>query len=484
MRFFFLSLFYTVMSFLLYSCLSEEDYSLSSTERLTFATDTLAFDTVIAGEPTNTYTTQIFNHNSKAIRISRAYLGKGEQSPFRINLDGEYLEGGSSGSLEISAGDSLRIFAELTAPRTDTDTPQKIEETLFFVLESGISQKLLLTASGQDVTVMRGVVIDKDVAWSSSRPYQIFDSLVVAKGATLTLSPGCKLLFHPSASLIVHGRLLAEGSREAPIEMRGDRLGYMFSNQPYDRIPNQWGGLIFTSTSLNNQLNYCDIHSGSFGIRCDSTKTNSQKILLQNSIIHNVGGDAFHAQLCNTFVGNSQISNAGEDCVHLVGGSHSFVHCTIGRFYVFRGTEGVALRFSNHENDTRMPLNQADFTNCLITGYGADEVISEKSVRYKEEPFNYKFSHCLLNTPKATSEFLINCLFEEDSPSDTRREQNFSPGFDLKRLLFSFVLSPQSAAKGKADAIVSQKNYPTDRLGKDRFADGIPDIGCYEASLL
>ena len=69
--------------------------------------------------------------------------------------------------------------------------------------------------------------------------------MIIPDGKTLTLSPGTRLLFHPKAQLIVYGTLIAKGTAKQNIILRGDRMGYMFSHQPYDRIPGQWGGIVF-----------------------------------------------------------------------------------------------------------------------------------------------------------------------------------------------------------------------------------------------
>lgn len=476
----FLSLFSFMLCVLLHSCLSEEDYTLVSSARLTLSTDTLALDTIIAGASTNTYTMQVFNNNSKGVRIAKAYLEGGKDSYFRVNIDGAYLFDGETTNLEIAAGDSLRVFVEATAPNIDADQPQDLADRLIFFLESGTEQQVLLTASGQAVFIKEGVRIATDELWDAKRPYQIMDSLVVEKDATLTLAAGTRLYFHPKSSLIVYGKLLVEGQLGAPVVMRGDRLGYMFSQQPYDRIPNQWGGVVFKSSSVGNKLNYCDIHSGAFGIRCDSTADNEQKLLLENSIIHNVSGDAFYAKACVTSVGNSQITNAKGDCVKLMGGSHDFVHCTIGQFYAFAGGRGVALRFGNHEDGVRLPLQKASFTNCLITGYNGDDLMGEQSERYKDDAFKFYFSHCLINTPKVNNDDFVNCLFEEDFPTSNRGDKHFYPAFDLQKLLFYFTLSPNSAAVNKADTNVARNTYPLDRLGRSRLSDEGADIGCYE----
>lgn len=470
--------------------MGEEDFSTSPQDRLTFDIDTLAFDTVIAGEATNTYTFQAFNHADKALRITRVQLGQGSQSPFRINVDGTWLSGGTSPyDFTVSAHDSLRIFAMLVPPTTDNDTPQPLEDRLHFTLESGAQQDIVLTAASQDVNVMRGEVITDNTIFASSRPYQIYDSLVVAEGTTLTLKAGTRLYFHADASLIVHGTLKAEGTLDHPVVMRGDRLGNMFDGQPYDRIPGQWGGIRLTRTSTANDLTWCDIHSGTYGIHCDSTGTDRQKLIIDNSIIHNVSHDAFYAKYCQTFVGNCQITNAGGNCVTLIGGDHTFVHCTIGQFYPFIGGRGVALSFTNSEYDEPVPLERCQFVNSLVSGYNDDDVMGSANERYPDCPFNYLFKNCLLNTPKIESEAIDGCLFEDQKDYDynastpnTRRAGNFTPEFDLHQLIFPFTLHPQSRAADAADiTLTRQSGYTTDLQGKSRIADGKPDIGAYEA---
>lgn len=477
-----LIVFTTLLTILLGSCMSEEDYSISSADLLTFSTDTLAFDTIISGQPTNTYTLQAYNRNKQNLRITRAYLAKGSSSLFRVNIDGTFLQNGVAEELEVAKADSVRIFVEMTAPITGKDTPQKHEDKLMLRLESGIEQEIVLTASGQDVEVLKGMIVRSNTTLAAQRPYQIIDSLVVAEGTTLTVAPGVRFYFHAGASLVVHGTLSAVGTLTQPIEMRGDRLGYMFSNQPYDRIPNQWGGIRFTAKSTNNHLDFCDIHSGAFGVRCDSSLVGGRKILIENSVIHNVGGDGFSATMCKTEVGNSQITNAAGDCVKLTGGDHRFVHCTLAQFYPFAGERGVALRFTNHQSESRRPLQQATFINSLITGYSNDDIVGDKSSRHLDVPFNFLFQNCLLNTPKVTTpEQVKQCFFESDSPEESRGSKNFSPAFDNKRLIYLFTLAPISTAVDKGDLDIARTTYPTDRLGRSRTADGKPDLGCHEA---
>lgn len=468
---------------MLASCLGEEQFSASPSDKLVFSQDTVAFDTVITGQSTNTYTFQIFNPNKKAIQINKAALGGGSTSPFSANVDGMWLSGGEGGPFTIYSEDSLRVFVNLKAPVTNEDTPQAIEEHLSFLLESGLEQRVILTASGQDVVTLCGEVIEENTLFQSPRPYQILDSLVVSEGATLTLAEGVRLYFHPEAEFVVHGTLKAQGTFENPIVMRGDRLGNMFSNQPYDRIPGQWGGVHFTATSKDNDMTWCDIHAGDYGILCDSSSLDIQKLIVDNSIIHNTRGDAFRARHCTTFVGNCQITNSGGNCVTLNGGDHTFVHCTIGQFYPFTGGRGVALNFTNFENGAPLPLVRCQFVNSIITGYADDDIMGEAAEEFKDAPFNYVFKNCLLNTPRVENEALIDCLFEEDNEDkDLRRAGNFYPEFDNSLLVYPFTLSYKSAAVNKADLeLTRQSGYIYDLNGRSRTEDGMPDIGAYEA---
>ncbi len=253
----------------------------------------------------------------------------------------------------------------------------------------------------------------------------------------------------------------------------------MFSQQPYDRITVQWGGIVLAGESYGNHLDYCDIHSGAYGIVCDSADVNREKLRLENSIVHNVSGDVLRAKAAKVFVGNTQLTNAGGNCVTLLGGDHTFVHCTIGNFYAFAGGRGVALSYTNAEGDTRLPLYNAAFLNCLITGYSADEIMGSSSDGYKEDPFSYLFRNCLLNTPVTESEGIVNCLWDNDD-HEVYRETNFSPEFDLDKLIFTFELDERSQAIDHADPEITRAFYPQDPYGNDRFADEGPDIGCYE----
>ena len=234
--------------FSLVGCLKDDDYTVSVNDRLAFSKDTIKFDTIISGIPTKTYSMAVYNPANKAIRISQIALQKGASSPFKVQADGAALENGIATDFEIARKDSMIVYFMVNVPNTDSDAPVDYTDKLVFTTEAGVNQEVVLRAAhlqttgqnkckaaGQDVIDLKAQRISHDLTLDAKRPYHVYDSLVVEKGATLTLAAGTQFFFHSKTSLIVYGTLKIEGTLESPVVLRGDRLDDMFKNQPYDR---------------------------------------------------------------------------------------------------------------------------------------------------------------------------------------------------------------------------------------------------------
>jgi len=466
-------------AFVFGSCMSEEKFETLKGDKLAFSKDTIKMDTVLAGVGTATRYFMIYNRNTDGVSITDVGFESGESYGFRVNVDGIYINNGLQESIDCRTKDSLRVFVELTPRLTDVDDPVEMSANLIFTLANGIKQKVVLTASIQDVIVLRGVHIKKDTILSARRPYLVPDSLTVDQGATLTLAAGTRYYFHSNACLRVDGSLHAVGTIQNPVLLRGDRTDLMFVNQPYDRVSNQWQGIHFTENSYGNHLNYCDIHSGYDGIVCDSSDVTKEKLYLENSIVHNMGGDCLRAFASKIFIGNSQITNAAGNCVNLCGGDADFIHCTIANFYPFSGFRGASLLYTNEYHQTAYPLVRAYFRNCLITGYSQDEIMGEKSQKFQDVAFNYGFYNCLLNTPEIKDDDRVEKCVWDNENNKVCREGNFQK-FNEDALIFNFDLVPKSQAIGMADIAVTESYYPYDRLGVLRLKNGQSDVGCYE----
>ena len=137
----------------LMACEDDDSFSSSGGLTLTFQTDTLKLDTVFSRSASSTYSFWVHNNNTKGLRLSSVRLAKGNQTGFRVNVDGSYLDN-SNGSLvsdlEIRRKDSILVFVELTPADARQLEPRLIEDDLVFSLESGTVQKVNLRAWAWD----------------------------------------------------------------------------------------------------------------------------------------------------------------------------------------------------------------------------------------------------------------------------------------------------------------------------------------------
>lgn len=458
---------------LLGSCSSDDSFTLSSSNVLTFSTDTVKMDTLFSNVPSAAKSFWAYNRSGDGLRCRSVRLENGASSGFRVNVDGIYL-GESSGyqtdEIEIRNRDSIRIFVEVTLPTANAQKPQKREDNLVFTLETGVEQKVNLNAWAWDATMLRDVRISKDsTLQATNKPIVVYGGLRVDSGATLTIGAGTTLYFDANAGIDVYGRLLAQGTADAGVMLRGDRIDRMFNYLPYDRVPAQWMGIHFFESSYNNELDFTDIHSTNTGIEIDSSDVSRQKLTLSHSTIHNCQGYGLHSVNSRVSILNCQITNTLNDCVLIEGGDVDINNCTFAQFYPFDARRGAAFAFSDAK-----PLSRLEVLNSLITGY-VDDVLS--GMLADTTTTNYLFDHCVIRTPKITSADSVrfsNTLFEDVEDTVAVGEKHFKT-IDTDNLVYDFRLDSVSAAIGRADV---QTALPDDRLGVRR--DEKPDVGAYE----
>lgn len=454
------------------SCDDEEDYTTSPRVTLQFSADTIRFDTVFTSIGSSTMLFKVYNPSDESLLIPSVGLAGKGSTGFRVNVDG--MTGHTFNNVELRAGDSLFVFVEVTVDPHDQDTPFLVQDSLVFNLASGLRQQVLFEAVGQDMIPLYGPLFSRDTTLTGHRPYVIYDSLVVAEGVTLRLTEGTRLYFHDGAFCRVAGTLHAEGSRQRPVVFRGDRLDRMFSYLPYDRLDSQWEGITIQATSFDNYLNYVDIHSGNYGIVCDSSDLSRDKLTIENSVIHNVAGDALRGTNCRIWVGNTQLTNAGGHTANVRGGDVQFFFSTLANFYPW-DLRGAALCISNRG----VALERADFRSCLITGYSSNELMVVRDT-VATMPLNYHFDHCLLNIP---SDSISNERYVEVIPDSVEAEVSriaHFPKIDTDIFYYDFSLDSLSTARGRGNIEDARLYYPTDRNGRSRLIDEAPDAGAYE----
>lgn len=480
---------------LITACDHYDEFTADRSQTLSFDLDTIRFDTLITTIPSATKTLIVHNYGEQGLRISEIRLAGGASSPFRVNVDGQDLsrtDGNRATDFEVRRRDSIFVRCEVTVPEQAVDTAVSVEDALLFTLESGVVQKVVLTAGGQNAWFMRGETILADTTLHAGKPIVVYDSLVVAPGVTLTLASGVQLLFHEKAGLTVHGRVAAKGTLEQPVVFRGDRTDHIFDYLTYDRLPARWEGVTIGPNSCNNEFTYVDLHSATYGIVCDSTATDTTTqvtISLTSCRLHNIGGDGIRLNSCRALVRNTEISNTLGRCVAVTGGVADFVHCTLAQFYPFSAERAEALFLTNRQDSvTYRPLHRLSFVNCVITGYAEDVLMGDwmSNSDYRAE---YFFRNCLIATEEVNDPLrFVEIIYDKPLSSSlfgpVNNDEDFSLWHnfrlvDTDNFIYDFTPVEQSRIRNIADPNYCQ-DLPLDRLGRNRFADGAPDAGCYE----
>ena len=173
-----------MMAFVMSSCSDDDDFTMSPGNLLTFSQDTVSLDTIFSRVPTATKTFWVYNKSGNGIRCTNIRLEKGNQTGFRVNVDGSYL-GASDGfmvnDIEVRNRDSIRVFVELTSPANNKDVSTLLTENLIFNLESGAQQKVCLQAFTWDADMYDNMIVSEDKTIESTKPIIIYGGITVAK---------------------------------------------------------------------------------------------------------------------------------------------------------------------------------------------------------------------------------------------------------------------------------------------------------------
>lgn len=464
-----------VVSFVaLFSCVSDiDDYSTNPGDAISFSTDTLSFDTIFSTAASTTKEFKVYNKNKKALLISSVSLQNADQTGFRMNVNG--LKGTTVENVEVLGEDSITIFVETTLKPNGGNIPIQVVDEVVFIT-NGVQQKVILEAYGQDAYVWKGHVIENSETLLNEKPYLIYDSLIINEGAQLTIPAGTNIYLHSKAKIRVCGNIKVEGTLQAPVVFRGDRLDDV-ANVPYDRTPGQWSGIYFAPTSYDNELEYANIRNCSYGLYFEQSDPEKLKLKMKNTVVTNSSDTLFTAYNCHIEAENCEFSNAAGLVMYLSGGKYNFVHTTIANYFSWniQGLKG-SIALSNgfrrdKEDDVALPLTQADFLNSLVVSTGTGIIIDKVD---STATFNYMFQNCLLKaSEKEIGSSTSNCLFNVNP-----RFANLNKDKDM---YYDFRLDSISPARNVADpSITTNYGLQYDMNNIYRFNDEGPDMGTYE----
>lgn len=447
-----------------FSCRKDFD-TIASSGNLTFSSDTIFLDTVFNNLTTTTQILTVYNKSKNDITIPKIQLGKPD-SKYRLNVDG--IPGNEFDDILVLKEDSIFVLIETTVDASETDDEMLYTDQILFD-PNGNKQDVDLVTLVKEATLLyptTGTDFElTQTTFSKDTPYVIYGNAIVPENGSLTIAAGSTIYFSENASLTLSNgsTFNVEGTLQDSVVFRGDRLNYN-----YDNVPGQWAGIKIQDNVTAN-INYLQVLNPTVGFEIKNSN-----IQLKNTEIYNAGDYSISAENAtitgeNLVLGQARVSN-----LKLMGGTHSFKHCTFANYWTkgIRFTKNIALsNYTTSEDDvtTELPLLQANFTNCILAGSKKDEV--EFDTKEEFSTFNFSFNHCIINLEKGdgfadtdNATYYNNCLFNKNLDFRNTALNDLRIGLNNEGI-------------DKADASTAT-SIPLDIIGTDRTTT--PDIGAYQ----
>lgn len=463
--------FLTVLTALLFSsCKKPESFITSASAKLGFNMDTVLFDTVFTTVGSTTKKLLVYNKQPGNLKISSIRLGLGDNSNFRINVDG--IPSTSFNNVEIESGDSLFVFVEVTVDPNNLNTPLVITDSIIFVTNGNV-QDVDLAAWGQDAYFHNTELI-KNATWKSDKPHVIYNFVAVGfpgldSNSTLNIDPGTQIYVHGNSDLYVYKSTLnVNGDINNKVIFQGDRLEAF-----YEDTPGQWNGIWFQQSN-QSVINNAIIMNSVYGIRVDSlfqfgdppSVTVTQTETRQTSFAGIWSNAGASVKLENCLFGNS----GGYSGYFAFGGEFEVNHCTFGNNWIHSNRQTPAVLVTNYFENLGIvylrPIFSSSFNNCIFYGNNKNELGFDIDTSLGV-PIEITFNNCIYKSedPLPSSFGTYNNMLENQDPL-------FVAPID-----HDFSLSGGSPA---IDAGNPTFGLPDDINGNAR--DASPDLGCYEGA--
>ncbi|MEO8405793.1 MAG: choice-of-anchor Q domain-containing protein, partial [Chitinophagaceae bacterium] len=331
---------------------------------------------------------------------------------------------------------------------------------------NGNNKLLQLEAYGQNAHFLRDKEVTTNETWTNDLPYVILGYLHVNTNQKLTIEKGCRIYVHANAPIVIDGSLQVNGLKDTidRVYFRGDRL-----DEPYKNYPASWPGIFFSTTSMDNVLNYAVLKNSYQSIAAQDPSPNANpKVTLNQCIIDNSYDAGIITLNSSVTATNCLLSNCGKNIYLIKGGTYRFTHCTATSFSnnYLSHKDPVLTVADNDGTDTR--ALDAIFTNCIFWGDNNGLVENEVIVDKKgTASFTVTFDYNLWRVQTAPSGVTLNQILNNKDPQ--------FDSIDVSHQYYDFHLKTTSPAvdTGKPTAV------SIDLDGKPRPV-GIPDLGSFE----
>ncbi len=435
---------------------------LTSTGHLEFSVDTLVFDTVFTTIGSTTQPFKIYNRNAKMISLDEVELMGGDNSPFRINLDG--ISGNYHQDVLIEGNDSLYMFVEVTLDVNGQNTPLVIEDSIRFHT-NGMDQYVKLAVWGQDAYFHYNDTVQG--TWLADKPHVIYGYAMVDSAETLDINAGTNVHLHKNAILYVNkGSLNVNGFLNNEVVFQGDRLEPI-----YDNVPGQYYGIYFNQAKAS-VIDYAIIKNGTSGIHLYSSGVGPLEyaVTIRNTKLTNNASYGIFLYDGASILGENLIvaKNGIHSLIVLKGAKFNFNQCN---FMGFDGAQSPAIGIRNYLNDPNEAsgIPEGAIYNSIICGNLETEIVMDTIQQFPGQ-LNFDIRNCFIQ-----SEEQYNDPFYQNNIWRISLDEQMNPLFtSVADNDFGFSVTSPLQGAGFASSVI------TDILGNLR--NNPPDIGAIEVN--
>lgn len=433
---------------------------LLSKGNLSFSVDTLVFDTVFTTIGSTTKQFKIYNNENKTVNIEEMELMGGENSPFRMNIDG--VQGTMITDIDLEGNDSLFAFIEVTLDVNGQTLPLIIEDSIRF-RTNGKDQYVKLAVWGQDAYFHY-----KDLnegTWPNDKPHVIYGYAAVDSAKTLNIQQDTRIYMHKNAILYNYkGTLNINGTLDHEVIFQGDRLEEM-----YDDVSGQYYGIYFQEARPSN-IDYAIIKNGISGVHLYSRDQSfpGYTLTMTNTIIENCARyGVFIYSRAKVKAENCVIAKNGNHALLvLAGGDFFFNFCDLlgyGSGEASTPAVGISNYYDDYASGTTFAgdIDEGKIYNSIIYGSQSSEIVFDTIQGLN---LSFDFRSCLIKRTPAASENYYMDIFWNNNPLFANVENS------------DFTFPVGSVLNGNADPAFW---LPFDIKGNARNASN-PDIGAYE----
>lgn len=442
---------------------------------LNFSTDSIDFDTIFSLKDSGIISTPrsitlrliVTNPSESAVKTNIQMEGN-QYGIFKLNADGIPGSGNLQKieNVEIGGKDSIYVFIQTYVNPDVSNQFQVIDNLLFNT--NGKQQKVVALTYAMNANYFKNNTISTETTWSDSKPYVIYDDILVKKGVKLTINPGVKIYSHNNSTIYVAGTLVIDGTVDNPVVLQGDRL-----DDDYKEVPNQWNGIHLLQSSVNNIIKGAIIKNGFVGVRVDSVSLNGNpKLTISQTIIQDMGAVGLLSYSGYIKAENNLISNCGQYSVlGDLGGRYDFTFNTFAALGSSGARQNATVTLTNTPyRDTNgvitvFPLNYT-LRNNIIWGSNEDEINFVRDELGVTQTSIVKYNN------------IKTQLFIDELAQNTTNVQNNQLNFDP-----FFVDYFKKNYKIKGGSICSGAADQTTGINldlADKFRNINPSIGAYE----